>query len=190
MLCHDVHEWMSLSLDRRLSPEQQRAMEAHLAGCPACAREWELWQEVAHLFAKAPLAQPPEGFTARVLSRLEARPQRGALLGSLLVTAVGVILIGALALAPWAQVCQVALLVVQAPGLLGVVAGAMADLIHPLAIVADVARVLLRTVATPPSALAALGYTMVLLAALAGWLRLVVLAPARSRSGTESVIDR
>jgi len=185
MRCHDAHEWMSLKLDRRLPADLERELQAHLANCPACAEEWSTWQEIANLFEGAPLAEPPEDLAARVLLRLEARPHWSALLCSLLALLAGLVAISALFLAPWAQACSLALRVILTPGALGAISHAVADVVRPLALAAEAVRIAVRAVVTPKSALAALGYGAVLLAALAGWLRLVVLSPIRARSSAE-----
>jgi len=178
MQCHDVHEWMSLKLDGRLPPDQEQEMQAHLALCPACAEEWATWRHLAVLFEGAPLAQPPEDFAVRVLAHLHAGPHWGALLASLVATMAGLIFIAALFLAPWAPICRLALSALQVPGMLQMASRLLADLVHPAAVAAEALRVALRALLTPQSALAALCYGAVFLAALVGWLRVAVFRTA------------
>jgi|GEM_PF-1277186 anti-sigma factor RsiW len=174
MQCHDVHEWMSLKLDGRLPPDQEREMHAHLASCVACAQEWATWRDLAALFEGAPPAEPPGDLVERVWSRVHARPRRSALLSSLAAVAVGLGVIGALFLAPWAPICRLVVGTLQIPGMLRVASAVVGDLVHPAAVMAEALRVVLRALLSPGSALAAMGYGLVLVAALAAWLRVVV----------------
>lgn len=70
--CANVHQWMLEALDRGLSPEATRALQAHLQACPRCRATWASLQEVDHLLSTRPLAPVPTGFAERTLARLSA----------------------------------------------------------------------------------------------------------------------
>lgn len=173
MRCHSMHEWMSLRLDGRLPAGETRALEAHLDDCAACAMEWARWQEIAGLFVGAPLAQPPADLTARVLARVSAQRRWQPLASSVVAMAAGFALLGLLTLWPLVGICDVAVTTARMPGTLGVASSVLAGLLQIAGMLAGAGRVLLRVVVTPQSVVVAVGYAAVLLAALAGWLRLV-----------------
>ncbi len=79
--------WMSLALDNMLAPEQERALQAHLATCPACQAMWQQFTRLDRQLRAAPSMAPAPGFSARVDARLRARRARryGALGGLLLL---------------------------------------------------------------------------------------------------------
>src|SRR5262245_26309021 len=60
-----------------VAPEEDRAAAArHLAGCPDCRRELEsIAYVVDELLPLAPDREPPPGFEARVLARLDPTPR-------------------------------------------------------------------------------------------------------------------
>jgi len=57
-------------LDGGLEPAVARAFRAHLAGCPACARELALYRRVFERLAAAPTWDPGPALTERVLARV------------------------------------------------------------------------------------------------------------------------
>jgi anti-sigma factor RsiW len=57
-------------LDGALEPAAARAFRAHLAGCPACARELALYRRVFERLAAAPTWDPGPALTERVLARV------------------------------------------------------------------------------------------------------------------------
>ncbi|HOG47813.1 MAG TPA: anti-sigma factor [Anaerolineae bacterium] len=172
MRCHEVHEWMSLRLDGCLPAAEERQLEAHLAGCPACTAAWAEWQEIASLFEGAPLALPPEDLTAKVLARVH-KPRWGAFAGSVIAMVAGLGLLGALLLWPLAGACSAAMTTAQMPGLLGVMAAALAQLLETATLLAGTGRIVLLALLTPHSAAAAMGYALLTMVALMGWLRMV-----------------
>ena len=50
MMCHHAQESLSGYLEEGLSPSEQARVEAHLAGCPACAREMSEMKMMLDLF--------------------------------------------------------------------------------------------------------------------------------------------
>lgn len=73
MRCPDASEWMSLRLDGRLSPEQEKALEQHLAACPDCALEWGGMRLVASLLEAAEAAAPPPKLHQAVMARVRRK---------------------------------------------------------------------------------------------------------------------
>lgn len=73
MRCPDASEWMSLRLDGRLSPEQEKALEQHLTACPNCALEWEGMQLLASLLESAEAAAPPPTLHQAVMARVRRK---------------------------------------------------------------------------------------------------------------------
>ncbi len=101
---------MSMALDGLLDAHEQRDLQRHLAGCPACMAEYEAMQQVSAWLGEAPMVGPPLGFAIRVERRLDerARKQRrlfGGLavvtsslsLAGITVAAVALIVLGLLA---------------------------------------------------------------------------------------------
>lgn len=99
MDCRQVQEMLSAYLDGELPARQQELVARHLAGCQACRREYQVWQQLWEALAAKPAAAPAD-LTARVLARLPGRRpswwQQMALAASLLV---GIFLGGQLGLA-------------------------------------------------------------------------------------------
>ena len=67
---------MSLALDHMLDPGEQEQFEQHLAQCPPCARQWQLWQAVDSRFQDPPLMEPPADFAVRLEARLARQERR------------------------------------------------------------------------------------------------------------------
>lgn len=59
-----------------LPAEHAAELAAHLALCPACRREAELWRTVREALKEMPAPAPPEGFAAGVVARI--RSEEGA----------------------------------------------------------------------------------------------------------------
>lgn len=71
--CEQYWELISASLDGALTPEEQRRLEAHLAGCPACR---SLREELSGLEAElTELESPSEGFADAVMAAAAATEQ-------------------------------------------------------------------------------------------------------------------
>ncbi|MGE5602679.1 MAG: zf-HC2 domain-containing protein [Nitrososphaerales archaeon] len=64
---------MSLVLDDEATEAEARALREHLAGCDACARTWQRWQELDRRLAVAPMAPAPVDFSVAVAARLDQR---------------------------------------------------------------------------------------------------------------------
>jgi hypothetical protein len=74
MTCHDARESLSAYLDEALSADERRLVEAHLAGCPECARELERLRGTVALLHRVEPAHAPAGFVDRVVEAARPRP--------------------------------------------------------------------------------------------------------------------
>ncbi len=70
------HAWMHARLDGDLDPADRQQLDAHLAGCEACAAAWHGLREAHRRLAGQPLAAPRPGFTGRFNARLAQRRAR------------------------------------------------------------------------------------------------------------------
>ena len=78
MTCRTAEEEIQKSLDGLLTPEERARMDAHLASCAACRRDWDAHRALARVAGRwvrpGPQDDPGDAFTAAVLSRIAARP--------------------------------------------------------------------------------------------------------------------
>lgn len=76
--CEEALEQMSQALDGLLTEAEREALEAHLAGCPACRADWAALVELHQAMGELEETPAPEGFADRVMERIreEARPAR------------------------------------------------------------------------------------------------------------------
>lgn len=83
---------MMEALDGDLADSESREMEAHLATCHSCAREWQAVQTIHQLFLQTPALSPAADFTQRTLAVLPNTAYRiwliGAIYGFLLISGV------------------------------------------------------------------------------------------------------
>ena len=74
MMAHDNYQrLMSQALDGQLSPADETELMRHLDECAPCRVTWEAMSGLDDLFAGAALASPAQGFSARVMARVETR---------------------------------------------------------------------------------------------------------------------
>lgn len=78
MKCHQVQERLSEYLDGELDAEQARAVQAHLPGCAACARELAGLRAVVQELHSLPPAQVPGGLCSAVMEQLRSQPRAAA----------------------------------------------------------------------------------------------------------------
>jgi hypothetical protein len=72
MACHDYLKLLNREVDGLTSPEEEAALMAHIANCPAC-EEQQRWQHRIHRALAAPLAgAPPADLARRVADRVLA----------------------------------------------------------------------------------------------------------------------
>lgn len=82
MDCSRISSLFSAGLDHELDQASRSAFDDHLGSCPACRREWRLFQAtVARVRGLEPLT-PPLGILSGVQARLE-QPAPGDLMGRL-----------------------------------------------------------------------------------------------------------
>jgi anti-sigma factor RsiW len=70
--CADARDLFSARADDALSVEERAALDAHLATCAECVREWQRFAATVSLLRAAEPARAPAGFVDRVLA---ARPR-------------------------------------------------------------------------------------------------------------------
>jgi anti-sigma factor RsiW len=61
-------------IDGRLKEKEQREMEKHLAGCPACTVRVNEFRSVSSLLDELPQIEPSAAFDVRVCARIAAEP--------------------------------------------------------------------------------------------------------------------
>ena len=72
MTCHDARELFSARADDALSAAEQAELQAHLATCAECQREWARFEQTVTLLRGIAPAHAPAGFVDRVVA---ARPR-------------------------------------------------------------------------------------------------------------------
>ena len=65
-------------LDGCNTPEEERALQEHLAQCPDCRQALEEYERIDALLRSMPPAEVPEGLTERIMQAVEAEPRRSA----------------------------------------------------------------------------------------------------------------
>jgi hypothetical protein len=72
MICHDARELFTARADDALSAAEQAELQAHLATCAECQREWARFEQTVALLRGIEPAHAPAGFVDRVVA---ARPR-------------------------------------------------------------------------------------------------------------------
>jgi hypothetical protein len=75
MECGGIRSWLFRRLDDELSPQEREQLDAHLAICPSCTREWRLLSLPRLIGRSIPALEPPPFFYARLKARLEREKQ-------------------------------------------------------------------------------------------------------------------
>ena len=70
--CQDIRELFSARVDDALSADERARLDAHLATCAECAREWLRFERTVGLLRATEPARAPAGFVDRVMA---ARPR-------------------------------------------------------------------------------------------------------------------
>lgn len=65
-------------LDGCNTPEEERALQEHLARCPDCRQALKEYERIDALLRSIPPAEVPEGLTERIMQAVEAEPRRSA----------------------------------------------------------------------------------------------------------------
>lgn len=183
--CQDIGLFMSLALDQRLAQDEVRGLEEHLRQCPTCQEEWEAMRCISRLFTDAPLMGPPPGFADRVMQRLAQRQarRRGILAGVALLAAC--LSLGALALPETIRLLAMFWQVMTEPTLLSHSAKLLAQLLNLGESLGGACWLVITALSSSLNQPALLGYSFLVLALTALWIRLVV----GRRSGYWPVIN-
>ena len=76
MRCGEAARQLQLYIDRRLTVEQVRVLEAHIADCRVCQRDLYLLEEIATFVRDVvPIAEPAD-LTMRIMQQVAITPQR------------------------------------------------------------------------------------------------------------------
>ena len=183
--CQDIGQLMSLALDRSLTQGEARGLEEHLKRCPTCREEWEAMQRVSRLFTDAPLMGPPPGFADRVMQRVARRRacrQRLLAGAALLVICLSLV---ALALPETVRLLAVLWQVITKPSLLSHGAKLIAQLLNLAESLGRACWLVAIALSSSLNQPALLGYSLLVLALTALWIRLV----AGRRGGYRPVIN-
>lgn len=89
---HSYDEW--LLSEETLLPEQESALNAHLASCNECQSLQSSWQSVEGMLRTCTLQAPESGFTTRWMVRLAQRRQRASRLTAWTVFGICVLATG------------------------------------------------------------------------------------------------
>lgn len=76
MRCGEAARQLQLYIDHRLTVEQVRVLETHLAGCRACQRELYLLEEIATCVRDTNSVVEPADLTIRIMRQVAITPQR------------------------------------------------------------------------------------------------------------------
>lgn len=71
MKCTQVRNRFSALRDDDLAREHEAGVRGHLAACPECAAEWDVYTRALDGLARAPRLEPSDSMAGRVLNRLE-----------------------------------------------------------------------------------------------------------------------
>lgn len=173
MSCQDIDRLMSLALDQSTTEDEVHCLKEHLERCPACQEEWRAMQRISLLLTDAPLIGPAPGFAARVIQRLarrQARRQRLLAGVALLVACLG---LGALALPEIVRLLAMLWQVVSQPSLLSHGAKLVAQLLNLAESLGRACRLVITVFSSSLNQPALLGYSLLVLALTALWIRLV-----------------
>jgi predicted anti-sigma-YlaC factor YlaD len=76
MRCSEATRPLQLYIDSRLTLDQVRALEAHLALCADCRNEWLLLEEVASTLGDLKPVAEPADLTQHIMQRVAMSPQQ------------------------------------------------------------------------------------------------------------------
>lgn len=77
MNCESALSMVYEAVDRALSPEERRLLDAHLAGCERCRSEVAVLDALIETVESTPRSQPSEAFLSNVMEQLPA-PSRSS----------------------------------------------------------------------------------------------------------------
>ena len=76
MHCREAAQKLQLYLDNRLTIEQARALEAHVANCAACLEELVLLEEVTQNLHTIKVIAEPDDLNEQIMRRVAMTAQR------------------------------------------------------------------------------------------------------------------
>jgi len=164
---------MSLHLDGLLSWEQAQHLQAHLAHCEACHKEWEAMCWLSSSLKAEPVATPAPDFAGKVVLRLrqrEARRRRlcssmGVVMGSVGLWALAGTALLSLFVVLWQPLIRIALF--------GAGLSLLNDVLSILAVLGKALWSVAYTLSTRPTWLLLLGYAALALGLMMLWTRIV-----------------
>ena len=83
MSCHDARQLFSALADDALTAPERAALDAHLASCAECRREWERFRATVALLHAVEHPRAPVGFVDRVLGATSRAPRHRRVLRAL-----------------------------------------------------------------------------------------------------------
>ena len=76
MHCQEARQQLQLYIDERLTLEQVRNLEAHIARCAGCREELAVLEEISHQFKMVQMVAEPENMHAQIMQRVAMAPRR------------------------------------------------------------------------------------------------------------------
>ncbi len=71
MKCEEVYGWLQAYLDTEVTAAEERIVEKHIRGCPACRRRLVALAQTVSQIEQAQDLTPRQDFTKRLLERLQ-----------------------------------------------------------------------------------------------------------------------
>ncbi len=78
MHCQEAGQQLQLYIDERLTLEQVRNLEAHVARCAACRAELATLEEISRQFKTVQMVAEPKNMHAQIMQRVALAPRRNA----------------------------------------------------------------------------------------------------------------
>jgi predicted anti-sigma-YlaC factor YlaD len=76
MHCQTARKQLQLYIDERLTLEQMRNLEAHVARCADCREELAVLEEISSQFKMVQMVAEPENMHAQIMQRVALTPRR------------------------------------------------------------------------------------------------------------------
>lgn len=76
MHCQEAGQQLQLYIDERLTLEQVRNLEAHVARCAGCREELAALEEISRQFKMVQMVAEPENMHAQIMRRVALAPRR------------------------------------------------------------------------------------------------------------------
>jgi anti-sigma factor RsiW len=99
MICRDIGKWLAQQAGEELSSREQAELQTHLAGCPECRRQAEIFQRSLGDLTQAFTGLRPLDLSGRIVHLAAGIPAVRSL-GRWLLTAAELALVALMALWP------------------------------------------------------------------------------------------